>query len=284
MISPFIDKNTRNALSYNGFTFNQEVGGNNRDIIQIDRIDVQTVIHADHEAKDFTDGLETYGAYKRGKRLVLRGAVRASTRGGLYDRIEEFAAAIDPAAVSRDNPDTFGLLALDFEVPTADLVNFVNGRMPCRYYCRAERAFEPPISDPQGLGVPFIVSFLASDPRRYLQAASSLTGAGTADNSIGKFYSWPTLTIAMTGAGSTAFAITSAEAAATLTLDLSGLVNGDSVAVDMERKKITVNGVEDQDRYVSGDYFAIEPGTNVITLANNTNASPTLTWRSAFSF
>lgn len=284
MISPFIAKDERNAFSYNGLTFNQEIGGNSRDIIEVARISIQTPIQHIQEAHEYADGLETYGAYKRGKRITMAGIIRASTRGGLYDRIEEFAAAVDPSTVSRDNPANFGLLGLDFQVPTADTANFPTGKMGCRYYCRSERAFEPSISDPQGLGVPFVHTFLASDPRRYLQSTSSLTGAGAADNSIATFYSWPTLSIAMSGAGSATFTITSTEADATLVLDLSGRSNGEAVAVDMERHKITVDGVEIPGLYVSGDYFAIEPGVNTITLQNATNASASLIWRSAFSF
>lgn len=271
-------------MALNGYTFNQEIGGSKQDIVEIARVQFQTPIQAIHEPREFSDGLETYGAYKRGKRIVMPGIVRSSTRGGLYDRLEEFAAAVDPAAAARDNPDTFGLLPLDFNVPTADTVNFPTGLMPCRYYVRAEAALEPPSSPVQGLAIPFILQLLASDPRRYLQSTSQLTGSGTADNSIGTFYSWPTLTIAMSGAGSGTFEIASAEADASLVLDLSGQVNGDSVVVDMEREKITVNGAEAPELRVSGTYFAIEPGTNVITVTNSTNASPTLTWRSAFSF
>lgn len=284
MIPLFQSPNTRNPLAYNGYTFNQEIGGEPRDIVEIVRVSVQTPIQAIHEAREFSDGLETYGAYKRGKRITMQGLIKAQSRGALFDRIEEFAAAIDPAGVSRDNPDTFGLLPLDFNVPTADTTNFPAGLIPCRYYVRAENALEPPLTDPAGFVVPFIVQWLASDPRRYRQAQSSLAGDGAADNSIGTFYSWPTLTIAMTGAGSATYSIASAEADATLVLDLSGRASGESVVVDMERQKITVNGVETPGLYVSGDYFAIEPGVNTITYANTTNASSTLTWRSAFAF
>lgn len=284
MISIWQSDTARNALLYNGYTFNQEIGGSKRDIIEIARVQFQTPIQAIHEAKDYADGLETYGAFKRGKRIVMHGIVRAASIGALYDRLEAFAAAVDPAAVSRDNPSTFGLLPLDFNVPTADTTNFPTGLMPCRYYVRAEQPLEPPQNPVQGLSIPFILPWLASDPRRYLQSTSSLTGSGVANNAIGTYYSWPTLTIAMTGAGSATFSIASTEGNATLTLNLSGRVNGDSVAVDMEREKITVNGVETPSLYVSGSFFAIEPGSNTITVTNSTNASPTLTWRSAFSF
>lgn len=284
MIPVWQTTGARNPVVYNNYTFNQEVGGSEKDIVEISRIQYQTPIQAIHEARDFSDGLETYGAYKRGKRIIIYGIIRGTTRGALYDRVEAFAAAVDPAAASRDNPLTFGLLPLDFNVPTANTTGFPSGLMPCRYFARAEAALEPPSSPIQGLALPFMLPFLASDPRRYLQATSQITGAATADNSIGTFYSWPTLTVAMTGAGSATFSITSVEGSATLTLNLSGRVNLDSVVVDMERQKITVNGTETPSLYVSGNFFAMEPGSNAISYANTTNASPTLTWRSAFSF
>jgi len=193
------------------------------------------------------------------------------------------AAAFDPDAVTRDNPDTFGFLPLDFNVPTADTVNFPTELMPCRYYVRAEEAFEPPYSQYAGIAVPFSLPLMAADPRRYLQAASSLTGAGVADNSIATVWSWPTLTIVMSGAGSATFQIANTEASGTLTLKLSERTNGDSVAVDMERRSIKVNGVDAPNLYISGDFWHMEPGANTITVTNDTNASPTLTWRSAFS-
>jgi len=284
MIPVFADsQRTRIAHIYNGLTINQRIGGSNKDIVEVNSVRVQTQIQHIREPREYESGMEAYGAFKRGKLLSLQGIVRATTWGGLYDRIEEVAAAFDPEAVSRDNPDTFGFLPYDFDVPTADTVNFPTGLMPCRYYARAEQAFEPPISQYAGIAVPFALPMLAADSRRYLQSTSQLTGSGIADNSIATTWSWPTLTIAMTGAGSPIFEISSTEAVGTLVLDLSGCVNGDSVAVDMERRKVTKNGVEVPSFYVSGDFWHMEPGVNTIAIANGTNASPTLTWRSAFS-
>ncbi len=284
MIPPFSDsRTTRIAHVYNGYTLNQHIGGSKKDIVEVNSVRVQTQVQHIREPREYESGLEVYGAFKRGKLLIPQGVIRASTWGALYDRIEEVAAAFDPDAVSRDNPDTYGFLPYDFDVPTADTVNFPTGLMPCRYYVRAEEAFEPPISQYAGLAVPFNLTLLAKDPRRYLQATSQLTGSGAADNSIATVWSWPTLTMAMTGAGSATFAIANAEAVGTLTLDLSGCVNGDSVAVDMERRTITKNGVETPSLYVSGDFWHMEPGVNTISITNGTNASPTLTWRSAFS-
>ena len=287
MIPLFLDTTTKLALTYNGLTLNQEVSGNKKDIIEVNDARVQTLLRSVTEPHEFDDGAESYPAFKQAKRIILSGEVRGSTRPALLDRLESFATAFDPARVSHDNPDTNGYLPFDFTVPTADTANwplatYPNG-IPCRYYVRAELAVEPPINQYSGLSVPFTLPLLAVDPRRYLQSTSSLTGAGTADNSLADYFSYPTLTIAMTGAGSAAFAIGNTTSAQTLTLDLSGLINGDSVAIDMQARTILVNGTSDPTLYVSGDWLWIEPGSNTITVTNSTNASPTLTWRSAFS-
>jgi len=284
MIPAFLDSSrTRNAMTYSSLTINQRIGTSNKDIIEVNSIRSETPVQTIRESREYESGLEVYGAFKRGKRLTLQGVIRASTYGALYDRIEEMASAYDPDIVSRDNPADFGFLPFDFSVPTADLVNFPSGLMPCRYYLRAEQAFEPPVSQYAGIAVPFILPLLAADSRRYLQSTLSLSGAGAADNNIATAWSWPTLTIAMTGAGSATFTIANAESAGSLVLNLSGRINGDSVAVDMQRRSIKVNGVDTPSLYVSGDFWHIEPGINTITVTNGTNASPTLTWRSAFS-
>lgn len=284
LISLFDASGDRLAITYDAtYAFNQAIGTTRKDIVEINRVQYQTAFSGVVEQREFTDGLEVYPTYKRQKRIILIGAVRASTKGTLYDRLEELATAFDPALVAHNDPDGMGFRPLDFSVTTADTVTYPTGLIACRYYVRPEAALEPPFSQHQGLAVPFVLSLIAADPRRYTQAVESLTGTGNADNSKADYWSWPTLTIAMTGAGSATFAIANAATAQTLTLDLSGLVNGDSVAVDMESRAITVNGVDTPELYVSGDYFHLEPGSNAITVTNDTNASPTLSWRPAFS-
>lgn len=289
MIPLFLDASTRNALTYNGFTFNQLIGGSRKDIIEVNSVVPQSAIQANYESREFATGLETYGAYKRGKRLVHRGVIRASSAAKLYSYIEQMAAAFDPDIVSRDNPDTFGVLPLDFNVPTDDTGNFPGGLMACRYYVRAEQAFEPPVSQYSGVGTPFVLSLMASDPRRYLQAQSSITiaagffGDTLADNSVATVWSWPTLTITMSGAGGLHYQISSDLGNATLELNLSSLSAGDVVVVDMENALITLNGSAAPDLYVSGDFFTVEPGVNTISTLNNGQAQTLMTWRSAFA-
>ncbi len=94
MIPAFLDsRQTRNPLTYNGLTFNQVIGGSKKDIIEVNSIRVQTPIRHIREEREFESGLEAYGAYKRGKLLILQGVLRASSWGALYDRTEDMATA-----------------------------------------------------------------------------------------------------------------------------------------------------------------------------------------------
>lgn len=277
------DGKTRVPHTYNGLTLNLQI--DHKNIIEVNSVRQQTGYSALAERRSFIDGMEVFPAFKTQKRLIVSGMVRASSKGLLHDRLEELASAFDPSMVSRDNPDELGFLPYDFDVPTNDTVTYPTGVIPCRYYVRAESAVEPPLTQYYGLSVPFFISLMAADPRRYTQATESLTGAGIADNSKASYWSWPTLTVAMAGAGSATFSINNSTAGTTpLVLDLSGLANGDAVVVDMLNRKITVNGTDATDRQVSGDFFWMEPGSNTIAVTNDTNASPTLTWRPAFSF
>lgn len=290
MISPFQDKDTRNALTLNGYTFNQEIGGSTKDIVRVDRVLIQTAIQAIHEPREYSDGLETYGSFKRGKRIVLYGIISAATRGGLYDRIEEFAAAVDPALATRDNPTTFGILPLDFNVPSA------GGLKACRYYVKAEQALEPPLTDPQGFSVPFILPLLASDPRRYLQASKSASHVGvgnfTADNSIATFPSWPIVTLTLDKNYTTdqrvwLYNADPASEHDVLILQLQGLNAGDVVTVDMERKEIKVNGVVNMGVYNDREFWQMRPGNTVANVGDapdNWTGTVEITWRPAFSY
>lgn len=283
MIPLFIN-DARNTLTYNSYDFNVPIGGSDKDIVEVNRIVQQTALASITERHARDDGMEAYAAYKAQKRLILSGMVRASTRGKLHDRLDEVAAAFDPALVSRANPDEAGFLGLDFNVPTADTDTYATGLIACRYYVRSENAFEPPITQHTGLSLPFVLSLLAVDPRRYKQDTESLTGAGTADNSNASYWSWPTIQITMAGAGSAIFAIGNSTNSGLLTIDLSGTVDDDVIDIDMHARTIKKNSTSSPSLYVSGDFWAIEAGSNTLTVENDTNATAVTTWRPAFSF
>jgi phage-related protein len=183
--------------------------------------------------------------------------------------------------VAYNNP-TDSFLALDFSTPTTDTVNFANGLMASRYYVRARVAPEPMVTSWTGWSAMFSLDLLVKDPRRYIQAALSVTGTGTAANTLATTVSWPLVTITASGAGSATYSVANTTLSKTLTLNLSGLVNTNVVVVDMAKAKITKNGVETPSLYVSGNYWPIQPGNNTITVTNGTNMTTVTSWRVAF--
>lgn len=278
MIGIFSDDTTRLPITYNGLTLNDPSAAPD-DVYEINNVTYSVIADAVADPHQSRDGLEVGDARKLSMLIRIEGMIRAQSINALYDKIRVLVRTFDPAKISHENAsDSF--LALDFTTPGAA------GSTPSRYYVRPRDIPTPPISEFNGLAAPFTLYLLARNPRRFKQAQDTLSGAGTAVND-GDYRTWPTLTITMTGAGSGTYAITNNPTLAgiptkTLTLNLSGRSNGQVVVVDMERRKITVDGVETPSLFVSGDFFELEPGDNAITYANTTNATSQLAWRDAW--
>lgn len=279
MIGIFNDAGVRLAMTYNGLTINDPNDAFD-DTFEVNTISYSTNIDHVSDPHQMKDGLEVGPARKISMLIQISGVIRAATIAKLFDKMTALSVAFDPALISHENPGA-DFLAYDFTTP-ADA-----GNLSCRYYARARTVPTPPVTEYSGTSTPFAIDLLIADPRRYLQAVSTLSGAGTGANA-GNYRTWPTLTATMAGAGSATYAITNNPALAgiattTLTLDLSGRSAAEVVVVDMGNKKITVDGVETPSLYVSGDYFEMEPGNNVISYANTTNATSVLTWYGAFT-
>lgn len=283
MIPLYDEDGDRLKHTYNGFDLN-DAADDADDTVLIDEITSSTPIDSKMESGGLKDGVEVYGAYKRLRQFRFDLQILVPSYTKMFDRLETLAAAFDPALAWLNNQSAEGFLSYDFDVPTNDTVNYPSGLIACRYYLRAASPIEPPISRYDGRSLPFSIYMLARDPRRYFRTQQSLTGAGEAVNTLATYPSWPTVTITMAGAGNAAYSVGNSELGKTLVLDLSGLVASDVVVVDMERKKITKNGVETPSLYVSGDYFYIvEALSNTIAIANGTNATTVTTWLRAFS-
>ena len=282
---------TRLAMTYNGLTLNSPSdtlgGATGPDTYEINTVAGLTAFDYLSEINQQRDGLEVYPFRKVSRIVTLRGIIRAPSVAKLHDKIKALANAFDPAKIGHDNASN-PFLAFDFDVPTTDTANYATGLVPSRYYALPMRVPDPVIDYAVGYTASFDIVLLMRDPRRYLQTAATQVGAATIANSKADYRSWPTLTITMAGAGSAAYAYTNNPALAgiatsTLTLDLSGMALNDVVVVDMERRTITKNGTATPSLYVSGNYFEIEPGDNVVSIANATNATSSLSFRPAFS-
>jgi hypothetical protein len=283
MISLFTDAGAKLPITYNGLTLNDPDDPVD-DAYEIDLATPHSNYIAIADERPTGDGTEIYEARKVSKAYLLAGRVTAPTYAELYDKIEALAAAFDPALLSFNNASTFGFLALDFSTLTNDTTNYPTGIMSCRYYARPLTSIDRLPTKFDGKSFLFSIPLMMRDPRRYLQTTSTQTGAGTITN-IGDYPSPATLTITMAGAGSATYAARNNAVIGdeTLTLNLSGRSNGQVVVVDMDAKTITVDGTSMPSLYVSGDYWPVEPGANVITFTNTTNATSVVSYRRAFS-
>jgi hypothetical protein len=233
------------------------------------------------------DGMEVYGITKVSKIWVLNGFVHGTSPADLADRVKALAHAFDPGYIAWRYPeDPFRDLV--FSVPTTDLTNHPTGYVESTYLLFPLEGPEPIVAN-AGLGLArrFSITLLARDPRRYL-VAQTLANAGTFANSEADYPTQNhTITFTMSGAGNAAFTVTNTATMHTsnLVFDLSGLVNNDVVTIDFDRQRVLVDGVETQGIYVSGVWFQIEPGNNVIAYTNATNTgTKTLSARAAFGF
>lgn len=286
MIHTHDDAGNRLGITWDGMTLNNPADPED-DIYELNGVGVMGQFDQTLDSDPSEDGTEI-GPVKRSM-LILRTdwTIRAPSIAKLADKVLDFAFAFDPARLAYENPTTYGVLAMGFSVPTTDTTNYATGFVPSYYYARPRTMPMPPISSYTGTSCFCSVEMIVPKARRFYQTESSVTGSGTATNTLAGVWSWPTVTITMTGAGSATYSIARAHATYgtdTLTLNLSGLVNGNVVTVDMGTKTVKVGGVITESLVVAGsEFFKIDVGANTLTVTNPTNATTVTTWRRAWN-
>lgn len=283
----FKDNGDRIAHTYNGLTLNDPTDDPD-DTFELNVCQPIVQLDSVSDPHQNRDGIEVQDVRKVALVYRVDGVVRATTYAKLYDKIELLTKTFDPAKLAHENPDTLGFLAYDFSVPTEDTTNYATGLKSCRYYFRPRDLPRPADSQFQGIAALFTLELMARDPRRYLQTTSSVTAAGNVANTKASYRSWGTLTIEMSGAGSSTAKWTITDPFSNdhvFEIDLSGCSADDEVVVDMENQSVKVNGTEDSSLFVSGnEWLEVEPGTSTIAVANQANVSSwSLAWRPAFS-
>ena len=284
MIPIYSAAGARLALVYNSLTLN-----NPSDDVD-DTYEVNSVITGDalqilHEALPNTDGSELSSEVRKQLKIIrIDGTMRAPSLASYFDKRLALALAFDAAKIDHENTDPY--LALTFSTPTTDTTTYPTGLVASKYLVLPRKLTLPAISMYTGLAGFFSIELEAIDPRRYLQTAATaqVSGTGTSAfaNSKADTYSWPTVTITATGAGSATYQVSASLSGLTnLTLDLSGLVNTDVVTVNMATKLIQKNGTDAPQLYVSGDFFPVEPYSYQaasLTVAGGTNMTTVASW------
>jgi hypothetical protein len=223
---------------------------------------------------------------KTSRIVVLKGFTYGRDVSELYDNIKALASASDPSKIAFQNPTAY-FLDLTFSTPTRDTSNYVTGLAASKYTGIPIRMIEPQMSVVgDGLSAAWELNLLLREPKRFLQAVTTVSGNATSANSIADDRSWPTVTFTLSGAGSSTFTIANTgtyQGSVSLVLNLSGYSSG-SWVVDFRERTITQNGTKRPDVYASGTWFQIEPGNNVLAYSNTTNTSSrTLTYYPSFS-
>jgi hypothetical protein len=280
----------RLAVTYNGYTINNPADPAD-DQVELVEVAVTPITDQVIENKQGRDGMEVYQAFKSGLMIRLRGWIKKPTIAELMDEAALMAEKFDAALLSRRfQTSTIGFQALAFSVPTADLVGYPSGLVPSFYLARTMEPITFGRTRYDGHSMPFRIEMLARDPSRFFatQQVRLLTGASQeADNTLGRYPSWPTLTFTSDGTSLDGFTITNQDAFGgpkSLVLNLADLSNGQQVRVDFEKRRIFVNGVLHMELYASGDYFQIEPRmSSTIDISSASGLTlRQLTWYRAF--
>lgn len=282
MIGIYNDAGARLPMAYRGLTIN--------DTTEIYPVGIVAVSHQyDGVTEPKTgDGMESYDPRHVVTVVRIEGIVKAESVAQLHDRIEALNKAFDPILSSQyDEDGRHGYLPFTFSVPTTDTTNYPTGLIPMQYYARSLDLPVPRVSKFEGDGARFSIVLQAVDPRRYLQAESSFaitSSSQTLSNYLASHGSFPLLTITMSGPGSATWDVnTDQDTSSALRLNLSTLIAGDVVTVDMERHEIKVNGVVNQGLYVTGGYMWLAPENQLVGRSSDTGiTSSVLTWRRAF--
>lgn len=257
--------------------------------VRVDRFDFSKLqIRDQREPRNLISGGDLGDATETFRYVSLGGTILAPSGSELQDYIGQFLQTFDIEECQLDSPGTRGITPFTFTVPT-DIVGYTPYQVE-RLYCRP--AGVPVIyeSRSRGFARTFAVELVCEDPRRYRDTATTVTlNSGNSfsascpnwNTSVGR-YVYPVITIAATGGGATNFTLTSG--GKSLVLNLSTLVNTDSVTIEPEFGTIKKNGAHAAALRTSAvdSFFGIPRGGATVAATNTTNiGSVTIAYREA---
>lgn len=268
-------------------------GAAEADTYRVERFDPSRIqLRDQREPLHLLAGGDLGDASKTFRYLGVSGMIVASSQANLDDAISAMMATFDIDECQLASPSTEGILPFTFYSPTA-----IVGYTPAQKERFLVRPAGSPVITPRrsgGLQVPYALELVAADPRRYLDALTTITlnsgnsftqtcpnwtaGVGT--------HVFPLVTITMTGAGSATFSFDLAgDTGGALVLNLSGLANGNVVTVDCSTGIIKVGSTFRADLRTSAVGTSmpfIVAGGAAATATNTTNVSSVVvTYRQA---
>jgi hypothetical protein len=207
--------------------------------------------YTEKRARD--DGSDASDVFLGARRARLSGTLYGTSRGDLYDQIDNFLAAFTPTLAYRDSQDTHGYLPLTFYRPTALTDDFPTG---LRELFINVRPLEVPavtfIADRSGggdddpVGIQWSALIEARDPRVYLADPVEIDLSGDTNGDTGTLvnrgnYHSPLTIILVSDAGANQdFRFVGF--GADLTVSIPDLADGEStITLDGNRKITTLS-------------------------------------------
>lgn len=269
-------------IIYNSLTFAPPAASPGRprggyEINDIDFSEVGVTAYLDKRA--LQDGLDASDVYLDGRNVQISGSVLGTTAAHTWDNLQALMAAFSPTEAYRADTDEKGFLPFKFRQPTIDTATWTAGYIPLQFYLRPSspvryRVTRPGVAGTKGFAIPFRVSMVARDPRKYAQTEQLIGVSSSTDGYAthrGDYPTMPVISMTLTAAGSSAFTVfvdgTSAR------IDLSGRSSG-TLLLDYANRTLTDSVTDVQ--YMSlltGNFVPIRPPGVQVYFVNSTGLS-----------
>lgn len=225
-------------------------------------------------------GIIDYGTKSGKGQWVVPVTLYASSVENMASLIQSFKQAFNPDLLEADA--TYGESTSYLGYHPLDWTETVGATSRAfRIYAKSQETPQVAMDNFSGSIRRSAVKLKVADPRKYLQTASTLSGAGTANNA-GTFTTPVVITITASGATSTSLTITNSTTSKSIYVT-TAMANNDTLVIDTGLHSVKLNGTEKRSMLGSNtEWWFLNPGNNTLAISNGTNATTSFSWRSAW--
>jgi hypothetical protein len=287
-----------NSLSCN--TVVRQAGGVPSSGYLTSRVEIGDIeVAAFAEKRALKDGIDASDVYLGRRRINAIITAYGSTKGDFWDKQQALLAAFSPTLAYNADSANLGFLPLDFFQPTADIATWPTSAypsgIPMRFYVRPSVPPAFTVDRDQtggvaggGLSLPYRVSLVARDPRKFLQtettiaiASGTSTSASNAADYVGD-YPTDLATVTIISAAATGSVVYRIEGSSfTISLDAAST----TYTLDLKERTFKKSGTLNMGLITVGGWpqLGLDATVNIFRDDNNAASSASLTFRQAFA-